>query len=61
LYLFFAGSSGSFDYSEDKFIAAFDAFLSKVAPGKPVALVVQGFVLSQYALLWAQQVGTALC
>jgi hypothetical protein len=57
MYCSLTGSSASFDYSEDKLISAFDAFLSKVAPGKPVALVVQGFVTAQYALLWAQQVG----
>ncbi|GFH13758.1 Slu7 domain-containing protein [Haematococcus lacustris] len=36
-------------------VAALDAFVAQTCGQQPVALVVQGYVLSQYALLWAQQ------
>lgn len=44
-----------FDYSEQNLISALDKFVSAVGIKTPVALVVHGFVLSQYALLWALQ------
>ncbi|KAL6764006.1 Alpha/Beta hydrolase protein [Haematococcus lacustris] len=45
----------SFNYSEEGMVAALDAFVAQTCGQQPVALVVQGYVLSQYALLWAQQ------
>ena len=47
------GGGGAFDYSEAAFVAALDAFVAAADLRKPLALVVQGSVLPQYALLWA--------
>ncbi|GBF97090.1 haloalkane dehalogenase-like [Raphidocelis subcapitata] len=46
---------GKFDYSEAAYTAALDSFVAAVDLKKPLTLVVQGFVLSQYALLWAAE------
>jgi len=42
--------------TEQDFIAGLDGFVEAVGIKKPLALVVQGYVLSQYGLLWAAQV-----
>lgn len=50
-------SSPSFDYSEAAYVRALGEFVEAAGLGKqggrPLSLVVQGSVLSQYALLWA--------
>jgi haloalkane dehalogenase len=47
---------GAFDYSADAYVAALEAFTAAVGlKGKPYALVVHGFVLGQYGLLFALQ------
>ena len=42
--------------TEQDFVKGLDAFIETVGIKKPLALVVQGYVLSQYGLLWAAQV-----
>ncbi|KAI8464082.1 MAG: cytidylyltransferase family-domain-containing protein [Monoraphidium minutum] len=44
---------GTFGYTEADYTAALSAFVGALDIRKPLALVVQGSVLSQYALLWA--------
>eukprot|EP00775_Hariotina_reticulata_P012653 gene12653-12780_t len=46
-------SSSSFDYSQEAYINALDAFVEAIGIKKPFALVVQGYVLGQYGLLYA--------
>ncbi|PNW85621.1 hypothetical protein CHLRE_03g195200v5 [Chlamydomonas reinhardtii] len=46
---------GSFGYSEEAYISGLGQFVDAVGIKKPFALVVHGFVLSQYAMLYAQE------
>jgi len=39
----------------EAYVRALDAFVRAAGLGRPLALVVQGYVTAQYALLWAQQ------
>mmetsp|Transcript_16062 Transcript_16062/g.43766 ORF Transcript_16062/g.43766 Transcript_16062/m.43766 type:complete len:369 (-) Transcript_16062:507-1613(-) len=48
-------SKNTFGYTEEEFVAGLDGFVEAVGIKKPMALVVQGYVLSQYGLLWAAQ------
>jgi len=43
----------NFDFSEAGYTRALDGFIAAAGIKGPVALVVQGFILPQYALLWA--------
>lgn len=44
---------GAFSYSEEAYLGALRAFVDAVGINKPFALVVQGFVLGQYGMLYA--------
>ncbi|KAL3139633.1 hypothetical protein ABBQ38_003949 [Trebouxia sp. C0009 RCD-2024] len=45
-----------FDYSKKAYIQALDALVSQLEHlNQPVDVIVQGFILGQYALLWAMQ------
>ncbi|KAG2498156.1 hypothetical protein HYH03_003913 [Edaphochlamys debaryana] len=45
----------SFGYREEDYIEGLGRFVEGVGIKKPFAMVVQGYILSQYALLWAQE------
>ncbi len=46
---------GRFGYSQQDFVRALDQFIVALGIRKPFSLVVHGFVLSQYGLLYALQ------
>lgn len=46
--------TSGFDYSPEAYIAALDKFVAAVGlAGQPFAVIVHGFVLGQYGMLWA--------
>uniref|UniRef100_A0A061QYM8 Haloalkane dehalogenase n=1 Tax=Tetraselmis sp. GSL018 TaxID=582737 RepID=A0A061QYM8_9CHLO len=46
-------SPAEFAYDEESYKRSIGAFIDAISPEKPVRLVVQGYILAQYALLWA--------
>lgn len=44
---------GAFPFTQDAYIAALDAAVDALPMTKPFALIVHGYVLGQFALLWA--------
>lgn len=46
-------SNDAFDYSERSYIAALDKAVSALDLPEPFALIVHGYILGQYGLLWA--------
>ncbi|KAK9823169.1 hypothetical protein WJX72_000799 [[Myrmecia] bisecta] len=48
-------NTGKFDYSEGAYLTALATLVEQLPIRKPFALVVQGFVLGQYGLLYALQ------
>ncbi|CAG9461587.1 unnamed protein product [Pedinophyceae sp. YPF-701] len=48
-------SPDEFDYTQESYVRALDAFIEEAGLGQPLVLVVNGFVLGNYALDWAQR------
>lgn len=46
-------AGGAFDYTADAYTSALSQFVEKVGLSRPFAVVVQGYVLGQFGLLWA--------
>ncbi|DBB04005.1 TPA: hypothetical protein ACH3X1_013066 [Trebouxia sp. C0004] len=44
-----------FDYSQKAYIQALDTLVDQLEIQKPIDVIVQGFILGQYAMLWAMQ------